>query len=252
MPEALHALVTGGGSGIGAAIADALAAKGYRLTLVGRDAGRLAAKAASLPMAQGIAADVAQGDSVAAAFRSAEDRYGPILVLVNNAGAAKAKPFLAIDPADWRATLDVNLGGAFHCAQAALPGMIGAGGGRIVMIASTAGLVGYRNVAAYVAAKHGLIGLTRALALEFARSGVTVNAICPGYTETDMAQAAIDNLRQSGRSEEEARELLAGKNPQGRLVQPREIADAVVWLCRQESDAINGQTLAICGGEVMN
>jgi NAD(P)-dependent dehydrogenase (short-subunit alcohol dehydrogenase family) len=252
MSGARHAVITGGGGGIGAAIADALAAQGMRLTLIGRDHSKLQAKAASLRQAQGIVADITQQSAVTDALRLAADRFGPVEIMINNAGAAQACPFLEIDEAEWRSAFDVNLTAAFHCAQAVLPAMIAVGWGRIVTIASTAGLVPYRNVAAYVAAKHGVIGLTRALALEFARSGVTVNAICPGYTETEMAQQAIRNLRdQAGHSEAEARRILAAKNPQGRLVQPEQVADSVVWLCGAGSDAVTGQAIAVCGGEVM-
>ena len=247
-----HAVITGGATGIGAAIADALAALGCRLTLVGRSLPRLAAKAAALPQARGFAADIAREDEVAAAFAAATAEFGPIAILINNAGLAPAQPFLQTDAATWQNSLDVNLTGAFFCARAVLPAMLDAGWGRIVTIASTAGLVGYKGVAAYVAAKHGVIGLTRALALEFARSGVTVNAVCPGYTETDMALSALDNIRtRSGRSDAEARALLAAKNPQARLVRPEEVANSVVWLCSPGSEAVTGQSIAVCGGEVM-
>jgi NAD(P)-dependent dehydrogenase (short-subunit alcohol dehydrogenase family) len=247
-----HAVITGGGSGIGAAIADALAALGCRLTLLGRSQPKLTAKAASLPLARGRSADVTNQADIAAAFAAATSEFGPVSILVNNAGLAPAGPFLQIDPESWQTALDVNLTGAFFCAQAALPGMVEAGWGRIVMIASTAGLMGYKGVAAYVAAKHGMIGLTRALALEFAQTGVTINAVCPGFTETDIALAAIDNIRaRSGRSETEARAVLSAKNPQGRLVRPQEVANSVAWLCGEGSSAITGQSIAVCGGEVM-
>jgi NAD(P)-dependent dehydrogenase (short-subunit alcohol dehydrogenase family) len=148
--------------------------------------------------------------------------------------------------------LDVNLSGTFHCTQAALPGMLEAQWGRIVNVASTAGLVGYRYVAAYVAAKHGVVGLTRALALEVATKGVTVNAVCPGYTETEIVREAVANIMaKTGRSEEQARAELAAGNPQKRLVQPEEVADAVAWLCQPNAAAMNGQAIAVAGGEVM-
>ncbi len=148
--------------------------------------------------------------------------------------------------------LDVNLNGTFHCTQAALPGMLDAGWGRIVNVASTAALVGYRYVAAYCAAKHGVLGLTRALALEVATKGVTVNAVCPGYTDTDIVKDAVANIvAKTGRSEEEARRTLAAGNPQQRLIQVEEVANAVLWLCMPQSGAMNGQALAVAGGEVM-
>jgi NAD(P)-dependent dehydrogenase (short-subunit alcohol dehydrogenase family) len=252
MTKARHAVITGGGGGIGGAIADALAAQGARLTLIGRDETKVRAKAAGFAQAQGIAADVTRRQEIDNALKRAADHFGPVEIMINNAGAAQARPFLEIDAAEWQAALAVNLTGAFHCAQAVLPAMIEAGWGRIITIASTAGLIPYRTVAAYVAAKHGVIGLTRALALEFARSGVTVNAICPGYTETEMAQDAIATLRhEGGHSEQEARRRLTGKNPQGRLVQPEQVADSVIWLCGAGSAAVTGQAIAVCGGEVM-
>lgn len=248
-----HAVITGGGSGIGAAVADALVAGGARVTLVGRNADKLANKAAELSGAYVAVADVTDPAAVASAFDGAAKAVGPIDILVNNAGAATPRPFLKTDLATWRATLEVNLTGAFICAQAALPGMIAAKWGRIVNVASVAGLIGYKGIAAYVAAKHGLVGLTRALALEYADAGITVNAVCPGYTETDMALQAISNLRaQRNISEAEARAVLAGKNPQKRLITPAEVASAVSWLCQNENASITGQALPIAGGEVMS
>jgi NAD(P)-dependent dehydrogenase (short-subunit alcohol dehydrogenase family) len=173
-------------------------------------------------------------------------------ILVNNAGQAASAPFGRTDAALWQRMLDVNLTGAYHCIQATLPGMLDLGWGRIVNVASTAGLTGYRYVAAYCAAKHGLVGLTRALALEVAAQGVTVNAVCPGYTETDIVLAAVANIvRKTGRSEDQARAALAAANPQGRLVQPDEVAHAVAWLCMPGASAMNGQAVAVAGGEVM-
>jgi len=196
--------------------------------------------------------DVRDEDLVHAGFADAVWRFGRIDILINNAGQAQAAPFAKTDSALWQRMLDVNLTGAFHCTQAALPGMLDAGWGRIVNLASTAGLVGYRYVSAYVAAKHGLIGLTRALALEVANKGVTVNAVCPGYTETDIVREAVANIvAKTGRSEAEARAELAAGNPQQRLVQCDEVANAVAWLCLPESAAMNGQSVAVAGGEVM-
>ena len=243
-----HAVVTGASRGIGLAIAGALQAQGARVTLMARDAAALQAAAAGLGGATGWQAiDVADAASVAAAFEGA----GRVDILVNNAGQASSAPFMKTDEALWRRMLDVNLGGAYHCIQAALPGMLEAGWGRIVNVASTAGLTGYRYVAAYCAAKHGLVGLTRALALELAAKGVTVNAVCPGSTETDIVQEAVANIvRKTGRSEEQARAELAAGNPQGRLVRPVEVAHAVAMLCLPAA-AMNGQAIAVAGGEVM-
>jgi NAD(P)-dependent dehydrogenase (short-subunit alcohol dehydrogenase family) len=173
-------------------------------------------------------------------------------ILVNNAGQAASSPFMKTDAALWQRMLDANLNGAFHCIQAALPAMLQTGWGRIVNVASTAGLTGYRYVAAYCAAKHGLVGLTRALALELASKGITVNAVCPGYTETDIVQEAVANIaRKTGRSLEAARAELAAANPQGRLVKPEEVAHTVAWLCMPEAAAMNGQAIAVAGGELM-
>lgn len=254
-----HALVTGGGRGIGAAIARRLLAEGASVTLVGRDVQVLERAADELRplLAAGavlatVPADISDADSVGAAFAAAESRSGPVGVLVNNAGQAHSAPFGKTSLAQWQRMLDVNLTGTFLCTQAALPAMMAAGWGRIVNVASTAGLVGYGYVSAYCAAKHGVIGLTRALALETARSGVTVNAVCPGYTETDIVRDAVANIiDKTGRTEAEARAELAARNPQRRLVQPDEVADAVAWLCRPSASAITGQAIAVAGGEVM-
>ncbi|GJI91800.1 SDR family NAD(P)-dependent oxidoreductase [Duganella hordei] len=253
--EGKHALVTGGARGIGAACARALLLRGARVTLAGRDAEALAhamEEMSSLGDVDMRAIDVTDEDSVRAGFAAAVARFGRIDILVNNAGQAVPAPFGKTDAALWRRMLDVNLTGTFHCTQAALPGMLDAKWGRIVNVASTAGLVGYRYVSAYVAAKHGVIGLTRALALEVATKGVTVNAVCPGYTETDIVREAVANIvAKTGRSEDEARAELAAGNPQKRLVQSDEVANAVAWLCLPESAAMNGQSVAVAGGEVM-
>jgi len=177
---------------------------------------------------------------------------GRIDMLINNAGQAASAPFLQTDAALWQQMLDVNLSGSFHCIGQVLPAMLEAGWGRIVNIASTAGLKGYSYVAAYCAAKHGVIGLTRALALELATKGVTVNAVCPGYTETGIVETAIANIvAKTGRSPEQAKAALAAANPQQRLVQPDEVAQAVAWLCAPASSAMTGQAIAVAGGEIM-
>ncbi len=249
-----HALVTGAGSGIGLAIAQALAQQGATLSLLGRKADALQRALDELPGAGHglVTADVADAEAVQRAVAQAATARGPVLVLVNNAGAAHSAPFLKTDAALWQSMLAVNLGGVFHCTQAALAGMLDAGWGRIVNVASTAGLRGYAYVAPYCAAKHGVIGLTRALALEVARRGVTVNAVCPGYTDTPLLAGAIDNIMaKTGRSADQARETLAAGNPQGRLVQPGEVAHTVAWLCLPGAESIHGQAIAVAGGEVM-
>ncbi|WP_280152492.1 SDR family NAD(P)-dependent oxidoreductase [Piscinibacter sp. XHJ-5] len=247
----LHAVVTGGGSGIGAAIAAALHGAGAHVTLMGRDEARIRAQLASLPGAFATTVDVASADSVRAAFEAVA-LLSPVDILVNNAGAVESQPFTRTSQAVWQRTLDVNLTGAFLCTQQVLPGMVERGFGRIVNVASTAALKGYAYVAAYCAAKHGVLGMTRALALEVAQKGVTVNAVCPGYTETAIVEDAIAKIAsKTGRSAQAARAELAAANPQRRLIQPDEVAQAVLWLCRRDSAAITGQAIAVAGGEVM-
>jgi 3-hydroxybutyrate dehydrogenase len=249
-----HAVVTGGGSGIGAAIAHTLVTAGAQVTLMGRDVARLAYQAEVLSEAGTVhvqSVDVTSADSVAAAFAAARE-HGFIDILVNNAGQAEAAPFAKTDLALWKRMLDVNLTGVFLCTQEVLPAMLERRSGRIVNVASTAGQVGYAYVAAYCAAKHGVIGLTRSLALEVATRGVTVNAVCPGYTETGLLEQSIEKIvAQTGRSEDEAREALLRSNPQRRFVTPDEVASSALWLCLPESRSITGQTISISGGEVM-
>jgi len=250
-----HALVTGGGRGIGAAIARALLEQGARVTITGRKREALAATVADLSTLGEIAAeamDVTSAESVAQAFAAAEARFGPVSVLVNNAGQATSAPLLKTGEDVWNQMLAVNLTGSWHCIRAALPAMLEARWGRIVNVASTAGLTGYSYVSAYCAAKHGVVGLTRSLALEVAAKGVTVNAVCPGYTETDIVREAVANIvAKTGRSEEQALAELASTNPQRRLVQPDEVANAVAWLCMPGAGAMNGQAVVVAGGEVM-
>lgn len=245
-----HAVVTGGGSGIGASCAEALAHAGARITLMGRDLARLEAQRDAMRDYADVACirvDVTNEAAVAEAF----SRAGPADILVNNAGHAQAAPFTQTDAALWQRMIDVNLTGVFFCTRAVLPSMLERGFGRIVNVASTAGQIGYAYVAAYCAAKHGVIGLTRALALEVATKGITVNAVCPGYTETELLRASLDQIMsKTARSEQDARDALVRNNPQRRFVQPEEVANAVLWLCAPRSDAMNGQSISVSGGEV--
>lgn len=246
-----HAVVTGGGSGIGAAIARELAGLGAKLTLIGRRRSAVEAVAASLAgSGHGAAvADVTDHDGIASIMASAANELGPIDILVNNAGVARSAPLTRTSMELWRETLAVNLDGTYNCIHAVLPAMLAAGWGRIVNVASTAGLTGGAYITAYCAAKHGVVGLTRALAIEVATRGVTVNAVCPGFTETPLLVDAVANIvARTGRSEAEAKDVLASSNPQGRLVQPEEVARAVAWLCLPGSAAINGQAIRIDGG----
>jgi len=246
-----HAIVTGGGSGIGAAIAFALKEQGANVTIFGRGEQRLAAAAKELGVQYGVA-DVTDAASVQQAFQLAVERQGAINILVNNAGAAEARPFNKMDAEFWQFMMNVNLNGVYLCTRAVIEAMLAARYGRIINIASTAAQRGYAYVSAYSAAKHGVIGLTRSLALEYARKGITVNAVCPGYTDTDIVANSVQKIvAATGRSAEEALAELVSSNPQGRLIQPAEVADTVLWLCRKESSSITGQSISIAGGEVM-
>jgi NAD(P)-dependent dehydrogenase (short-subunit alcohol dehydrogenase family) len=241
------ALVTGGGKGIGRAIAKRLAAEGARVTVLGRDGAALARTAQEIG-GKSLIADVTDASALSAAITAA----GPLDILINNAGAALSKPFLDHQESEWHEMLSVNLLSAVTGCRLVLPGMMARGWGRIVNVASTAGLKGYTYTAAYCAAKHAVIGLTRALALELARSQVTVNAVCPGFTDTELVARAVEVIEaRTGRSAAQARAALTRFNPQNRLVEPDEVAEAVVFLCRNESAAMTGQSLIIAGGEVM-
>jgi NAD(P)-dependent dehydrogenase (short-subunit alcohol dehydrogenase family) len=247
-----HAVVTGGGGGIGAAIARRLHAHGAEVTVMGRSSAPLESIVGELSGAAYQIADVADAVSVEQAFANAVADKGDVAVLINSAGAAKSASFSRTSESLWEEMLGVNLTGMFHCQKQVVLQMKKAGFGRIVNIVSTAGLIGYAYVAAYCAAKHGAIGLTRALALETAREGITVNAVCPGFTATDLLEDSLKNIMDTtGRSREEAERSLQAVNPQRRFIQPDEIAATVSWLCAPGSESVTGQAIAIAGGEVM-
>jgi NAD(P)-dependent dehydrogenase (short-subunit alcohol dehydrogenase family) len=248
-----HALVTGAGRGIGAAIAERLVAEGARVTLLGRKADVLEALATRLgERAQFVTADVSDAAQMRSAVEQASQHFGAIDILVNNAGQAQSAPLHKADDALWSSMLAVNLTGTYNGIRAVLPSMLERNFGRIVNVASTAGLTGYPYVTAYCAAKHGVIGLTRALALEVASRNITVNAVCPGYTDTDIVRETISNIRaKTGRTEREAMDALVARNPQRRLIRSEEVANAVAWLCLAGSDSVTGQSIAVAGGEIM-
>jgi NAD(P)-dependent dehydrogenase (short-subunit alcohol dehydrogenase family) len=235
----LEALVTGGGSGIGAACAAALTASGAHVTVMGRREAPLRAM-----VERGLAAAILPGDV------TVPPALPRVAILVNAAGVAESAPFLRSDAALFERMLRVNLMGAVAVTQAVLPAMLESRFGRVVHIASTAALKGYPYVSAYVAAKHALLGLVRALAQEVATNGVTVNAVCPGFTDTDIVTESVARIvAKTGRSEAEARAELARHNPQRRLITPDEVAQAVLMLCSPDAGAINGQAIAVDGGE---
>jgi len=245
-----HVVVTGGASGIGAAIAGLFASAGMRITLMGRNRQRLLETANRLK-AGSQQVDISNSDDVRRGFAAAVEHNGPVTILVNNAGNAESAAFTKMDDELWERMLAVNLTGTYLCTRSVLETMSKAGFGRIINIASTASLKGYAYVSAYCAAKHGVLGLTRALALEMAKKNVTVNAICPGFTDTGLVDRSLDTIVEStGKTREQALAELVKNNPQGRLIKPEEVAQTALWLCHPNSASITGQAISVAGGEV--
>jgi len=245
-----HALVTGGGTGIGAAIATTLARAGALVTICGRRQQPLQTIAEGDSNIRAMTADVTDETSVAKLYQQAEAAGESIDIVVANAGMAESAPAHKTTLDLWTRTLNVNLTGAFLTVKPALAGMRERGRGRIVFIASTAGLKGYAYVAPYVAAKHGVVGLARALAVETAATGITVNAVCPGFTDTPMLNESIRHIVETTkRNEADVRATLAKRNAQARFIQPKEVADVVLWLCSDAAAAVTGQAIAVSGGE---
>ena len=245
--EGRHALVTGGATGIGLAITKSLRSAGARVTIASRNIERVKAVAAELDGVTGVQLDVTDAADISAVFEQA----GPVDILVNNAGIALAAPFEKTSLEQWSKIMAVNLTGVFLCTQAVLASMRERNEGRIINIASTAGLKGAPYISAYAASKHGLIGMTQSLALEFATTGITANCVCPGFTDTQMVDDAVTNITTTtGRSGDEALAKLVQYNPQKRLITPEEVADTVLWLCQDLSRSITGQSIVIGGGEI--
>lgn len=245
-----HVVISGGGTGVGSAIARTFAESGAKVTITGRTAAPLQALAAQLPNTIAVCSDVTDRDSIDAMLTAARDQHGPVHIAIANAGAVQSQPFGKISAQQWQQSLAVNVTGTFNLFQATLLEMQASGWGRLIAIASTAGIKGYPYVADYCASKHAVLGLVRALALECAATGVSVNALCPGFIETPMLARSIENIMQkTAMDQQQARAVLLKDNPMGRFIAPSEVADSALFLCTSGAGAINGQAIAINGGE---
>lgn len=245
-----HALVTGGGTGIGLAIAQALSNAGAQVTITGRRLETLQNAADGHPGLFPVQMDVADPDSVYDGVQSAQEARGGIEICVANAGIAEGRTILKTDLAFWRNMMAINLDGAFLTIQACLPSMHDAGWGRVIAVSSIAGLKGLKGAPAYTASKHGMVGLIRGLSADYLGKGITFNAICPAYVDTDIVPQNIESImKRTGMNEAAARKIMVGANPHGRLIAPEEVSEAALWLCADASGSINGQAIQIAGGE---
>ena len=252
-----HALITGGSRGIGASISNALAALGADITIISRDIDKLKLQARHLEKEFKSSvfytgADITDEIQIKDSFAKSVDSLGPINILINNAGIGKSMPFHKMNLEFWNKTISLNLTSTFLCTQQVYETMRKDLYGRIVNISSTVGLRGYPYITAYAASKHAVMGFTKSLALECVKKGITVNAICPGYTETDLVTDAIDNIVQaSGKDVDEVKTEIENMSPMGRLIQPEEVAESTAWLCLPSSSSITGQAIVVAGGAVL-
>ncbi|MGV3635397.1 MAG: SDR family NAD(P)-dependent oxidoreductase [Pseudorhodoplanes sp.] len=246
-----HALVTGGGRGIGRAVAAALSASGGSLSVLGRQKAGLDDAVSAGDAAGLIVADVTDPTAVEGGIKAAEAARGPFDILVANAGGVSTAPFAKTDPSQFQKLFDLNVMGIVHATRGMLPGMVARKFGRIVAVASTAGLKGYPYVTAYCTTKHAVVGLVRSLAVETAKTGVTVNAICPGYTDTDLVRESVASVTaKTGKTSDEVVAQYVKDVPMARLIKPEEVAAAVLYLCSDDAGAVTGTAMTIAGGEI--
>jgi NAD(P)-dependent dehydrogenase (short-subunit alcohol dehydrogenase family) len=250
-------LITGGGRGIGRAVAFAFAREGARVAVVARTGQEVARVAEEIRVECEVetmhaVCDVSDKESIGRAFAEVERRLGSVDILVNNAGIAESAPLIKTSDELWQRHLAINLSGTFYCMRSALPAMIERGWGRIINVASIAGKTGAPYISAYTASKHGVLGLTRTVALEVATKGVTVNAICPGYVDTDMTTRALETIEaKTGKSAADSLEVIKRMSPQNRLIMPEEVAALALLLASREGRGINGQAINVDGGSLL-